>query len=104
MTLSLSRCLPCLAAHPPFAQVPQAAFEAEISSWNIPGVVAPRHTTMYSFPELYSSPAWPGRSYEEGVQPLLLVQELELMRGGDLAQAVAHPLVSAAATVSCLDA
>ena len=74
--------------------------EAEISSWNLPGIVAPRRTTVCQYPELYHSPAWSGKRFEAGLEHLLLVQEMDLMRGGDLAQGLASTQVSAAAAAS----
>lgn len=83
------------AAYLTATQLTQAAFEADISSWGLPGVVAPHRTMVCSYPEFVRK-AWPDRCCEAGLEPLLLVQEMELMQGGDLLAALDLPQVTRA--------
>ena len=83
------------AAYLTATQLTQAAFEADISSWGLPCVVAPHRTMVCSYPEFVRK-AWPGRCCEAGPEPLLLVQEMELMQGGDLLTALDLPQVTRA--------
>lgn len=59
--------------------------------------MAPHRTMVCSYPEFVRK-AWPDRRHmhEAGLEPLLLVQEMELMQGGDLLAALDLPQVTRA--------